>query len=357
MVLTNMNRLQLLSRIRPWCILACWALLFSPTTGLADEALDHFNLAHQLVQQGQHEQAVTTLESAIKAYPHFAEAHHLLGLVYFTGLQDSPKAIAALQHAVNYYPNFARAHMDLGTVLHHQKSHTDAEAAYLQALTLYPRFQEAQLAIANLYDQTQQAQKAIQAFTKVLTFNPDQPDVLYKLAYWYRKAGDIQQAHTTLDRLHSTQPTHLAGWLLRGDMAEQASKPTVAIEAYEKALASNDELLDPHYALGFLYQEQGHSEKAAMHFTKVITLTPNNPEAHLNLGVVLASLKQLDKAEQSYQKAISLDPTLLDAYYNLGVFYEFHRKDTDKALKQYREYLKRGGTDDRITKLIKKVAK
>ena len=357
MVLTNMNNLQFPSRILPWCLLACWTLIFFPTIGWADEALDHFNRAHQLVQQGQHEQAVTTLETAIKAYPNFAEAHHLLGLVYFTGLQNSQKAIAALQHAISDYPNFARAHMDLGTVLHHQKNHADAEAAYLQALTLYPRFQEAQRAIANLYDHTQQAQKAIHAFTKVLTFNPDQADVLYKLAYWYRKAGNAQQAHITLDRLHDTQPTHLAGWLLRGDMAEQEDKPKVAIEAYEKALASNNELLDPHYALGFLYQEQGQSQKAATHFTKVVTLAPQNPEAHLNLGVVLASLKQLDEAEQAYQTAISLDPTLLDAYYNLGVFYEFHRKDTDKALAQYREYLKRGGTDDRITKLIKKIEK
>ncbi len=341
----------------------CWGILFAcltcvlPTAAFGDEALDHFNKANELIQQGQHTQAMAALQKSIDAYPKFAEAHHLLGLVYFTGLKEPQKALAALKSAVTHYPNFARAQFDLGAVLQHVGKFDDAELAYKQAATLYPRFEEAQLALANLYDQTKQSQKAIQTFTKVLALNPDHPEGLYKLAFWHRQAGKIQQASTLLDRLHSVKPTHLGGWLLRGDIAEHATNDTDAIAAYEKALAINNELLAPHDALGFLYQNQGKSQKAAKHFRKVITLAPQNPEAHLNLGVVLASLKQLDEAEQQYLSALQLNPALTDAYYNLGVFYEFHRNDTTKALIQYREYLKRGGTDSRIAKLIQKVEK
>ena len=165
--------------------------------------------------------------------------------------------MAALKLAVTHYPNFARAQLDLGAVLHHQKKIADAEAAYQKALELYPHFWEARLALANLYDQTQQPQKAIRAFTSALALKPDQPDILYKLAFWHRQAGETQQAQTLLDRLHKTQQNHLGGWLLRGDMAELEEKDKEAIEAYEKALTINGDLLDPHYALGFLYQKQG----------------------------------------------------------------------------------------------------
>ena len=73
----------------------------------------------------------------------------------------------------------------------------------------------------------------------------------------------------------------------------------------------------------------------------------------MNLGVVYASMNRLDEAEKEYKHAIALNPDLLDAYYNLGVFYEFHRKDTEKALAQYQEYVAHGGKDERIKKLLK----
>lgn len=336
-------------------IMTGWMLLITPLTAFADEALDQFNLAHQHVQQGQHEQAINALENAINAYPHFAEAHHLLGLVYFTGLQQPEKAIAALKQAVTYYPNFARAHMDLGTVLHHQQNMTEAEAAFQKAVTLYPRFLEAQLALANLYDQTTQTQKAITAYTSALQLKPDQTDVLYKLAYWHHQAGDEQHAHAMLNRLQQADPNHLESWLLQGEIFETERQPDRAIEAYEQALTIKGDLLAPHHALGFLYQDQGKSEQAAAHFSEVVKLDPNNPEAHLNFGVILAGLKQLDDAEREYQTAISLEPNLTEGYYNLGVFYEFHRKDTDRALVQYQAYLQHGGTDERISKLVKKL--
>ena len=336
-------------------IFVCLTSLFWPVTTFADDALTGFNRAHALMQQGKYEQAVQSLQSAIDEYPNFAEAHHLLGLVYFNGLKQPEKAINALRQAVSHYPNFARAHVDLGAVLQHEQKIEEAEQSYQKALELYPRFSDAQLALAQLYEQTQQPQKAIHALTKTLDLNPHQPEVLYKLAYWHHQLGNKKQAQVSLGQLQKMKPDHLGGWLLKGEIAEREKQRDAAIEAYEQALTIDGNVLDPHYALGFLYQEQGNSQQAAQHFTKVIELAPQDPEAHLNLGVVLASLNQLDQAEQAYHTAISLDPNLIDAHYNLGIFYEFHRKDTKKALQYYKEFLKHGGTDERIAKLMKKV--
>lgn len=332
-------------------------LLVLPLTSWANEALDHFNQAHTEIEKGHYPKALDSLQLALEVYPRFAEAHHLLGIVYFTGFKQPDKAISALKLAVLHYPNFAQAYLDLGAVLHHQKKMADAEAAYGKALELYPHFLEARLALANLHVQMERPQKAIRAFSAILELQPDNSDALYQLAVWQDRAGKTEEAQKVLDRLLKTDDKHLNGWLLQGEIFEKEKNSQEAIEAYNHAVNLKGDLIQPHEALGFLYQEQGNGAKAAKHLAEVIKLAPKNPEAHHNFGVVLAGLKRLDEAEQAYQTAITLDPNLTDAYYNLGLFYEFHRKNTKKALRQYREYIKRGGTDERITNLLKKIEK
>ena len=45
------------------------------------------------------------------------------------------------------------------------------------------------------------------------------------------------------------------------------------------------------------------------------------------------------------------------AYYNLGVFYEFHLKDSSRALATYKKYLELGGKDERIQRIVRDVGK
>ena len=85
-------------------------------------------------------------------------------------------------------------------------------------------------------------------------------------------------------------------------------------------------------------------------------LDPTHAEARLNLGVLFAGNNQLDDAEQEYRKVLELNPNLVEAHYNLGVFYEFHKKDTEAALTQYRKYLALGGKDKRIQSLVEEVS-
>ena len=79
---------------------------------------------------------------------------------------------------------------------------------------------------------------------------------------------------------------------------------------------------------------------------------PEYAEAHMNLGVIYTGLNRLEEAEQSYERAVELKPDYAEAHYNLGVFYELNRKDLPKALAQYHRYLKLGGRDDRVERIV-----
>jgi tetratricopeptide (TPR) repeat protein len=68
--------------------------------------------------------------------------------------------------------------------------------------------------------------------------------------------------------------------------------------------------------LGGILQIQGKDALSA--FQKVVSLMPDDPEAHFNLGVIMKGMGQLDKAVASYQKASQLKPDYAEALNNLG---------------------------------------
>ena len=75
------------------------------------------NLYHQAVTAIHNknlQQAESLLQQAIKEFPAFPEAHHLLGMVQYQRTQDPASAIPALKRAIKLNPNFAQAQYDLG---------------------------------------------------------------------------------------------------------------------------------------------------------------------------------------------------------------------------------------------------
>ena len=104
-----------------------------------------------------------------------------------------------------------------------------------------------------------------------------------------------------------------------------------------------------------MYQQQEQYTEAAEAFKNVLRLDKDNPEAHINLGVAYTALSKLKQAEEQYRTALVLDPGLSEAHYNLGLLYEFHHNVPEKALEYYKEYVKLGGQDERIAKLLKRV--
>ena len=325
-----------------------------PLTSRANEAQTFYNQGLTHLHQQEFSQSAQSLQEALKVFPNFAAAHHLLGVVLFTGLQQPQQAVTHLKEAVALHPNFAQAYLDLGLVYQHQKDLEHAKEAIRKALEIYPHFSEAQLNLAFVHDQLGEQEDAISAYQATLTLNPEQTTAMYNLATLYDRHGDEVQAREQLQALTKLAPQDTEAWLLLAQLAEKDNHEKEAIQAYQTALQLNADLLEAHYALGFLLQGQDQTSQAATHFQEVLRLNPNHAEAHLNLGVLFANLAKLDQAEQEYLKALGLNPNLVEGYYNLGVFYEFHRKDTTRALAQYRQYVELGGKDERVRNLLKK---
>src|SRR5690242_15254714 len=112
-----------------------------------DAAQKAYQQAVTFFREGQYDGATEALKKAIALQPQYAEAHHLLGLVYFQGKKEPVEAIDALKKAVLLKPTFPEALYDLGRIYLSQAKYQEGEQALTRAIEVAPRSEEARLAL------------------------------------------------------------------------------------------------------------------------------------------------------------------------------------------------------------------
>ena len=127
------------------------------------------------------------------------------------------------------------------------------------------------------------------------------------------------------------------GWTDRARELESSKRPGV-IEAYERALELEPELLDAHIDLGRFLHEQGDLHGARARYQEALDVDPDSVTARFNLAVVAEDLGETDEALVAYTKTLALDPGYADAYYNLARLYEAQGDRTSalRCLQSYR---------------------
>jgi O-antigen biosynthesis protein len=87
-----------------------------------------------------------------------------------------------------------------------------------------------------------------------------------------------------------------------------------SIEACQRAIAINPNLVEAYKAIGNALQKQGKNAEAIGYYGKAIELQPDFAEVYANLGTLYAQQQQWDLALHYYQKAIAIDPKLTGVY-------------------------------------------
>jgi tetratricopeptide (TPR) repeat protein len=85
---------------------------------------------------------------------------------------------------------------------------------------------------------------------------------------------------------------------------------------------------------GVLLFKKGFYKDSIEKFSKLIELSPDNPEAYKNRGVSLMQLDKLDLAMDDFYWAKCLSPELKGLHGNIGVAW-YHKKEYDEAIINY----------------------
>eukprot|EP00095_Tigriopus_kingsejongensis_P002689 snap_masked-scaffold2248_size18162-processed-gene-0.4 protein:Tk02689 transcript:snap_masked-scaffold2248_size18162-processed-gene-0.4-mRNA-1 annotation:"transmembrane and tpr repeat-containing protein 4-like" len=103
-------------------------------------------------------------------------------------------------------------------------------------------------------------------------------------------------------------------------LADQ-DQDSLALQAYETALALHPTYEHALNNLGNLYRKLKQHDKAIIALEQAVTINPDFAAAWMNLGVTQAQLQRLEAAEKSYKLALRHRPAYPDCFFNLGNLY------------------------------------
>lgn len=132
-------------------------------------------------------------------------------------------------------------------------------------------------------------------------------------------------------------------WFEKG-LALEGEDTEAALEAYERAIELDPELLDAHLNRGRLLHEAGRLALAERAYGDGISACGTEPLLLFNLGVLLDDMDRKPEAIKAYHAALEVDPALADCHYNLALAYEGLKKPKEaiRHMAQYRRLVRAG---------------
>lgn len=162
---------------------------------------------------------------------------------------------------------------------------------------------------------------------------------------WARAQAQVQQgefdaAEQSLANVLALVPGHIDAMRMLGSLAQQRGDAALAIDCFQRALASGPEDGDLRINLGIALFERGDTEAALTHLRRASELAPANPTAWFNLGSALAKQAMTGPAIEAFQRTLALQPGHLRAALALARA-ELADGRIEAAITSYRAVLRR----------------
>jgi tetratricopeptide (TPR) repeat protein len=232
----------------------------------AAEPLGLYGLGRILAAEGKHEEAVPTIERALRLFPEWGAAHYSLALS-LRALGRRAEAEQALQRHLQYGARWPA--VDDPILSEVGKLRNDPAARFRRARAM-----------------------------------ADNGNV----------SGAIAEFEAALTEDHSLALAHASLVKLYGATGNWAK----AEEHYRAAVSLGSGLAELHYDYGVLLGMQQKWDEASDAYRHAIAINPNYPEAHNNLGQMLERGRQFDAALGEYRAAAQSRPTFRLARFNVG---------------------------------------
>ncbi|HWB96902.1 MAG TPA: tetratricopeptide repeat protein, partial [Bryobacteraceae bacterium] len=188
---------------------------------------------------------------------------------------------------------------------------------------------------------------AVKNFRQVLEKNPMNASAHFSLAISCAKLNQLDEVVQDLQvALHLTSQAGRAQDLVAIPAEEALGGLWIRKNEWEKARAQFTHLLtiapenyEAHYNLAWLAGRAGRLDEAIGHLRKAIQADPKNAAAHNALGSIYLQQKNWELAGAEFRTAVRLDPKLGFAHYNLGLVLG-QQGDRQGAAQAFREALK-----------------
>lgn len=135
----------------------------------------------------------------------------------------------------------------------------------------------------------------------------------------YLDRGDYTSAVAQFKKATTLLATNAAAWNYYGVALQGAGQPDDAVNAYQRALELDRDLIDARLNLGSLWMEQNKPDAAKTEFIACTLRWPNDPVGWLKLGSAQLKLGEIVPAERSFSAVLALKTSEAEAYNGLGL--------------------------------------
>ena len=286
----------------------------APRMGLALVALgrdEPFKIVHHL-------------ERAIEADPGYPEAYVELGRYY--GYMGEPAlAKATFERWTGRHPEDADMLINAGLTLFDAADFAEAYAFFEKAVEAATEPEQRSGALtfrANALDMLGRYDEAVAAYEEVIAETPEWWEAHANLGICHARNGQMERAEAAFRRGLEDCPgspeirDELAAHLLSqgGDLQE-------ALRLSEEAVALGRDEIRHLITLGEVRLASGDDEGTAEAYRTVLSLDPENPEAHLELGILHERRGEATEAEEHFVESLKADPGNPRALYSYASLY------------------------------------
>ena len=288
-------------------------------------------------QQHYWRDSITLFEHAIKVTEGNYVAHF--------GLADPLRAKGRLEEAMNHAaqclalrPNHKGALNSMGLALIDAGRNDEAIGYFERALKVQPDSQEARINLGIALAKMGNYDEAIVHYQDVIQ-KYNAPAARYNLAYALRRKGDYDGAIREYKIFLQSDPSNALVHYAIGFMFAEQGKGDESAAYLQKATEIKPDFLEAHESLGRLFAAQRKFDRAIRHFSEALRIAPGVAELHFNLGYVYAAQGQLELAAMEYETVIGMQPNNYIAHDHLGtVLAKLGR--AQEALQHFRYALK-----------------
>jgi tetratricopeptide (TPR) repeat protein len=229
-----------------------------------DNPRAHNNIGVILKNNGNTDEAIRHLETAIRFWPTYGQFHSNLGRAYLEK-GEPDKAIEHLETALELDPNLAHTHNKLALVYEATGQHEKALGHYL-ILTRITPWETAPLnnAAKECYALGRK-EEAIQYYISSLWLNRKQPLVLHNLGLLFMETGQNERAIKHLEALVALAPDYLPARLALGRLYIEGGYPFRAIVHLQEAVKFHPDEPEVQRALAGAFREVGNTQSADEH--------------------------------------------------------------------------------------------
>jgi O-antigen biosynthesis protein len=339
-------------------------------------AQNHFQLANNLLAEGQRERAIACYQNCIELEPNFLNAYARLAdaleeagqkelaLVYYKKLAQlqteaplsaspakSTQQISALLNpgtapaAIANSPKPEAKSLPLGKVTQQppqlQPAKTPIEAKIkpeLQTANQQPSPALVRFELGQTYFERQEWQKAIACYQEATKLDPQEAEYHLHLGQAWSKANNQDQANLAYFEGFSLKPQAASGksHYLLGEKLLQQNKVEKAIACFRRAVTQQPDLLDGYWQLGEILLAMGNYSGAETYCRQGLKIDAHQSRGYFLLGKIFYQQQQWQSALTCYQKAGELEPKNADIQHNLGETFSRKQKWSE-AVQAYGE--------------------